>query len=161
MLPGGGSACLAVSLAGGPCTGPCRASVVDGSGLPSKTEAERKGRGPVAGRKGRGPAGLRVHGPTAGRKGRGPAGLCCSAFSRLLFKCHGASPRLHPLGGDAILSRERFLEGRDADDDDALLAALLVMILCLSLVRSSSMSLWSRCEEAIPDLLAAVCKWEK
>ncbi|CAE8644396.1 unnamed protein product [Polarella glacialis] len=141
MLPGGGGDCLAVSLAGGPCTSPCRASVVDGSGLPSKTEAERKGRGPVAGRKGRGPAGLRVHGPAAGRKGRGPAGLCCSAFSRLLFRCHGASPRLHPLGGDAILSRERFLEGRDADDDDALLAPLLVMILCPSLVRSSSLSL--------------------
>ena len=161
MQPGGGSACIGVSLAGGPCTGPCLASVEDGSGLPSRTEAERKGRGPVAGKKGRGPAGLRVPGPTAGRKGRGPAGLCCSVVSRLLFKCHGASPRLHPLGGDEVLSRERFLEGRDAEEDDELLAPLLVMNLCPPLVRSSSMSLWSRCEEAIPDRLAAVCKWER
>jgi hypothetical protein len=148
MLPGGGSACLAVSIAGGTCAGSCRASIVAGSGLPSKTEAERKGRGPAAGRKGCGPAGLSGTGSTAGRKGRGPAGTCCSAISRPLFKCHGASPRLHRLGGDGILSRKRFLEGRDAGGDDALLAPLAMVVLCLSFARSSSISLRSRCGEA-------------
>jgi hypothetical protein len=151
MLPGGGSACLAVAITGGTCAGSCCASIVAGSGLPSKTEAERKGRGPAAGWKGCGPTGQSDPGSTAGRKGRGPAGTCCSTVSRLLFKCHGASSRFHRIGGDGVLSRTRFFEGRDAGGADALLAPLVVMILCLSFARSSSMSLWSRCGEAVTD----------
>ena len=152
--PGKRGASLGVSGAGGPCAGPCVATPWDGTGLPSRTEAERKGRGPISGRKGR------VPGPVAGKKGRGPAGLCSSLVSRLLFTCQGASPRLHPLGGGEVLSRDRFLDGRDAEEDVELLAPLLVMNLCPPLVRSSSMSLWSRCEEAIPDQRAAICEWE-
>ena len=160
MRPGRRGACIGVSLAGGPCAGPCLASPEDGSGLPSRTASERKGRGPISGRKGRGLGGPRVPGPVAGKKGRGPAGRCSSLVSRLLFTCQGASPRLHPLGGGEVLSRDRFLDGRDAEEDVELLAPLLVMNLCPPLVRSSSMSLWSRCEEAIPDQRAAVCEWE-
>jgi hypothetical protein len=141
LLPGGGSPCLAVAFTGGTCAGSRCASSVAGSGLPRKTEAESKGNGPAAGRKGRGPAGLRGNGPAAGRKGRRPAGACCSAISRLLFKCQGASPRFHRLGGDGILSRRRFLEGRDTEGDGALLAPLAMVVLCLSFVWDSSISL--------------------
>ena len=161
MRPGRRGACLGVSLAGGPCAGPCLATPEDGTGLPSRTASERKGRGPISGRKGRGLGGPRVPGPVAGKKGRGPAGRCSSLVSRLLFTCQGASPRLHPLGGGEVLSRDRFLDGRDAEEDVELLAPLLVMNLCPPLARSSSMSLWSRCEEAIPDRRAAVCEWER
>jgi hypothetical protein len=121
------------------------ANTEDGTGLPSRTEAERKGRGPISGGKGR------VPGPVAGKKGRGSAGRSSSLVSRLLFKCQGASPRLPPLGGGEVLSRDRFLDGRDVDDEDELLAPLLVMNLCPPLARSTSMSLWSRCAESIPE----------